>query len=234
MIEVIPFASLGRFDNEWLAARYHFSFANYRNAKRNGFGPLLVWNDDAIQPGTGFPPHGHRDMEIITYVREGAITHEDHLGNRGRTVAGDVQVMSAGKGIQHAEFNREDDLTRISQIWIMPDAAGHAPRWETRAFPKGEAAGRLVVLASGRDGDKEKGALWINQDAALLGATLPAGTAVSHVIESGRRAYLVSAQGTLRVNGTEVGERDGVAISGESAITIEAIGDAEVLIADLP
>jgi redox-sensitive bicupin YhaK (pirin superfamily) len=239
MIEVIPFASLGRFDNEWLAARYHFSFANYHHRERNGFGPLLVWNDDTIQPGTGFPRHGHRDMEIITYVREGAITHEDHLGNVGRTVAGDVQVMSAGKGILHAEFNREADPTRIFQIWIMPDAAGHAPRWETRAFPKGDASGRLVVLASGRKGDREKEALSINQDAALLGATLPAGTSVSHAIGQGRRAYLVVARGTLRVQGkdiggTEVGERDGVAISGESAITIEAVGDAEVLIADLP
>lgn len=136
MIEVIPFASLGRFDNEWLAARYHFSFANYRHRERDGLGPLLVWNDDTIQPGTGFPRHGHRDMEIITYVREGAITHEDHLGNVGRTEAGDVQVMSAGKGILHAEFNKEAEPARIFQIWIMPDAEGHKPRWETKAFPR--------------------------------------------------------------------------------------------------
>ena len=234
MIDVIPFASLGRFDNEWLAARYHFSFANYRNARRNGLGPLLVWNDDAIQPGTGFPPHGHRDMEIITYVREGAITHEDHLGNRGRTVAGDVQVMSAGKGIQHAEFNREDELTRIFQIWIMPDAAGHAPRWETRAFPKGEAAGRLVVLASGRDGDKDKGALWINQDAALLGATLDTGVTVRHTLAPGRRAYLVAARGKLLVNGVTIGERDGATIEDVGEITVEAVENSELLIADLP
>jgi redox-sensitive bicupin YhaK (pirin superfamily) len=234
MIEVIPFASLGRFDNEWLAARYHFSFANYRHRERNGLGPLLVWNDDTIQPGTGFPRHGHRDMEIITYVREGAITHEDHLGNVGRTQAGDVQVMSAGKGILHAEFNKEAEPARIFQIWIMPDAEGHKPRWETKAFPKGEAAGRLVVLASGREGDGDKGALAINQDAALLGATLPAGTTVTHAIGQGRQAYLVVARGTVRVNGTQVGERDGVVVSGESAITVEAVEEAELLIADLP
>jgi redox-sensitive bicupin YhaK (pirin superfamily) len=234
MIEVIPFASLGRFDNEWLAARYHFSFANYRHRERNGLGPLLVWNDDTIQPGTGFPRHGHRDMEIITYVREGAITHEDHLGNVGRTQAGDVQVMSAGKGILHAEFNREAEPARIFQIWIMPDAEGHKPRWETKAFPKGEVAGRLVVLASGREGDGDKGALAINQDAALLGATLPAGTTVTHAIGQGRQAYLVVARGTVRVNGTQVGERDGAAVSGESAIAVEALGEAELLIADLP
>ncbi len=234
MIEVIPFASLGRFDNEWLAARYHFSFANYRHRERDGLGPLLVWNDDTIQPGTGFPRHGHRDMEIITYVREGAITHEDHLGNVGRTQAGDVQVMSAGKGILHAEFNREAEPARIFQIWIMPDAEGHKPRWETKAFPKGEAAGRLVVLASGREGDGDKGALAINQDAALLGATLPAGTTVTHAIGQGRQAYLVVARGTVRVNGTQVGERDGAVVSGESAIAVEAVGEAELLIADLP
>lgn len=234
MIEVIPFASLGRFDNEWLAARYHFSFANYRHRERDGLGPLLVWNDDTIQPGTGFPRHGHRDMEIITYVREGAITHEDHLGNVGRTQAGDVQVMSAGKGILHAEFNREAEPARIFQIWIMPDAEGHKPRWETKAFPKGEAAGRLVVLASGREGDGDKGALAINQDAALLGATLPEGTTVTHAIGQGRQAYLVVARGTVRVNGTQVGERDGAVVSGESAIAVEAVGEAELLIADLP
>ncbi|MGF7207183.1 hypothetical protein GGE65_001744 [Skermanella aerolata] len=234
MIEVIPFASLGRFDNEWLAARYHFSFANYRHRERDGLGPLLVWNDDTIQPGTGFPRHGHRDMEIITYVREGAITHEDHLGNVGRTEAGDVQVMSAGKGILHAEFNKEAEPARIFQIWIMPDAEGHKPRWETKAFPKGEAAGRLVVLASGREGDGDKGALAINQDAALLGATLPAGTTVTHAIGQGRQAYLVVARGTVRVNGTQIGERDGAVVSGESAIAIEAVGEAELLIADLP
>jgi redox-sensitive bicupin YhaK (pirin superfamily) len=234
MIEVIPFASLGRFDNEWLAARYHFSFANYRHRERNGLGPLLVWNDDTIQPGTGFPRHGHRDMEIITYVREGAITHEDHLGNVGRTQAGDVQVMSAGKGILHAEFNKEAEPARIFQIWMMPDAEGHKPRWETKAFPKGDAAGRLVVLASGREGDGDQGALAINQDAALLGATLPAGATVTHAIGQGRQAYLVVARGTVRVNGTQVGERDGAVVSGENAIAVEAIGEAELLIADLP
>lgn len=241
MITVVPFSSLGQFDNDWLAARYHFSFANYHHPERDGFGPLLVWNDDAIRPGTGFPRHGHRDMEIITYVREGAITHEDHLGNRGRTVAGDVQVMSAGKGILHAEFNRESDLTRIFQIWIMPDAAGYPPRWETRAFPKGDAAGRLVVLASGRKADYGSGALRINQDAALLGATLPAGTTVDHGLSAGRRAYLVASCGRLLVNGVEVGERDGAAIGPADAaadtgivIRISAVEDAEVLIADLP
>jgi redox-sensitive bicupin YhaK (pirin superfamily) len=153
MIEIKNFDRLGRFDNDWLSARYHFSFANYYDPGRMGLGPLRVWNDDTIQPGTGFDLHGHRDMEIITYVRRGAITHQDHLGNQGRTEAGDVQVMSAGSGIMHAEFNQEDDTTQIFQIWIEPAVHGVAPRWETRSFPKAGREGRLVPLASGRKAD---------------------------------------------------------------------------------
>ncbi|MEX0760206.1 MAG: pirin family protein, partial [Tistlia sp.] len=141
MIDPRPFDSLGRFDNDWLAARYHFSFAGYHDPRRGGVGPLLVWNDDTIQPQTGFEQHGHRDMEIITYVRKGAISHRDHLGNEGRTEAGDVQVMSAGKGILHAEFNREAEPTQIYQIWIRPETAGVPPRWDARSFPKAARAG---------------------------------------------------------------------------------------------
>jgi len=234
MIEVIPFRSLGRFDNDWLAARYHFSFADYRDPNRGGFGPLRVWNDDTIRPNSGFAPHGHRDMEIITYVRSGAITHTDHLGHQGRTEAGSVQVMSAGTGITHAEFNREDTPAEIFQIWIQPDRRGHAPRWETRPFPPGEKTGRLAVLVSGRPGDAERGALWINQDAALYGAALAAGQRVEHALEPGRRAYLVAARGAFLVNGCEVGARDGIALADLPAIIIEATGDGEIVLADLP
>lgn len=234
MIEVIPFETLGRFDIDWLSARYHFSFAEYHDPHRMGFGPLRVWNEDTIQPGQGFPPHPHRDMEIITYVRTGAITHEDHLGNRGRTAAGDVQVMSAGRGIVHSEYNLEDTPTQIFQIWIRPDRPGHAPRWDTRTFPKGDRAGQLVVLASGREVDRDKDALLIHQDAALLGATLRPGDSVTHVLAPGRRAYLVPARGRLEVNGRPVGARDGVKIADEPAVTIRALEDSEVLMADLP
>ena len=229
MIDVMPFDSLGRFDNKWLAARYHFSFAGYYDPARLGLGPLRVWNDDTIQPGTGFDLHGHRDMEIITYVRRGAITHQDHLGNRGRTEAGDVQVMSAGTGIMHAEFNLENDITQIFQIWIEPDQAGVAPRWETRRFPKQDRAGELIALASGRDPD----ALMIHQDAALLGATLPAGRSVSYRLDPGRLAYLVPATGAIDVNGVPAGARDGVTLSEVEEIAILAREDAEVLLADL-
>ena len=244
MIEIRTFDELGRFDNDWLSARYHFSFANYHDPARMGFGPLLVWNDDTIQPGRGFDRHGHRDMEIITYVREGAISHEDHLGNRGRTEAGDVQVMSAGSGIMHAEFNHEAESTRIFQIWIEPSRSGVAPRWEKRQFPKGDRSGVLVALASGRHGnaagepDRADGALPIHQDAAILGATLKAGQRVTHRLDGGRRAYLVVARGAVEINGVKApvraNERDGVTISGEPEITIAAVADSEILLADLP
>ena len=236
MIEIRPFAELGRFDNDWLSARYHFSFANYNDPAHRGFGPLLVWNDDTIQPGRGFDRHGHRDMEIITYVREGAISHEDHLGNRGRTEAGDVQVMSAGTGIRHAEFNLETEPTRIFQIWIEPSRTGVTPRWETRQFPKGDRGGALIALASGRNGTSEEpdGALPIHQDAAILGATLAAGQSVTHRLDGGRRAYLVVARGAVEINGTATAERDGVTIDGEPEITIAAVKDSEILLADLP
>jgi redox-sensitive bicupin YhaK (pirin superfamily) len=135
MIQVRSFDSLGKFRNEWLNARHHFSFGGYHDPARMGVGGLRVWNDDEIAPGTGFGAHPHRDMEIITYVREGAITHRDNLGNEGRTEAGDVQVMHAGTGITHAEYNLEATPTRIFQMWLMPNKAGVAPGWGARAFP---------------------------------------------------------------------------------------------------
>ena len=233
MIDVRRFDSLGAFRIDWLDAKHHFSFGNYMDHGRMGWGPLRVWNDDAIQPHTGFDPHPHRDMEIITYVREGAISHEDHLGNKGRTEAGDVQVMSAGTGIAHAEYNREDDVTRIFQIWIIPNRRGLPPRWEQRAFPKGESAGSLVVLASGRPQDEGTDALPIHQDAAILGATLPKGTVVTHQLGD-RLAYLVPAKGRVKVNGVTVDARDGAAIKAEPTLTIEALDEAEILLADLP
>ncbi len=232
MIHIQPFEDLGRFDNDWLSARYHFSFAGYRDPARGGVGPLIVWNDDTVQPGRGFEPHGHRDMEIVTYVRTGAISHEDHLGNRGRTEAGDVQVMSAGTGIRHAEYNLEAEPTRIFQIWIEPAETGLAPRWEKRRFPKDASAGALIALASGRPGHED--ALPINQDAAILGATLARGQRVSHHLEAGRQAYLVPARGSVQINGVGAKARDGVSVREETEITIEAMEDAEILLADLP
>ncbi|MGE4324441.1 MAG: pirin family protein, partial [Sphingobium sp.] len=175
-IERRAFASLGHADHGWLDARHHFSFANYHDPDRMGWGAIRVWNDDAIAPRTGFPPHPHADMEIITYVRTGAITHQDSLGNKGRTQAGDVQVMSAGTGIRHAEYNLEDETTTLFQIWVLPRERGGAPAWGARPFPKGDRAGALAVLASGYEEDVD--ALRIRADARMLGGTLKAGDTI--------------------------------------------------------
>src|SRR5689334_22457068 len=168
MIERRPYSELGGGDLGWLKTKHHFSFADYRDPERMHWGAIRVWNDDEIAAQSGFPPHPHADMEIITYVREGAITHEDSLGNRGRTEAGDVQVMSAGTGIRHAEYNLEHQPTTIFQIWIIPDERGGAPAWGAKPFPKGDRSGRFVALASGRSGRPDDGdALPIRADARV-------------------------------------------------------------------
>ena len=177
MIDIRPFNTLGGADHGWLRARHHFSFANYHDPARLGWGRLRVWNDDEIAAKSGFPPHPHADMEIITYVRTGAITHQDSMGNQGRTEAGDVQVMSAGTGVRHAEYNLEDELTTIFQIWIETDRPGAQPSWGARPFPRADRSGRFQVLASGREGDD---ALPINADARILGATLNAGETIRY------------------------------------------------------
>ncbi len=230
MIEPRPFAGLGGADHGWLKAKHHFSFASYYDPKRMGWGPLRVWNDDQIAPNTGFPPHPHADMEIITYVREGAITHQDSLGNKGRTAAGDVQVMSAGSGVRHAEYNLEPVGTRIFQIWIEPDRRGGAPTWGAKPFPKSDRSGRFVALASGFESDAE--ALPIRAQARVLGATLVKGESVSYPIGSDRHGYLVPAVGTVEVNGQTIGPRDGAAIHKEAVLTITALEDAEIVLVD--
>src|SRR5579864_8270977 len=155
MIDIRPFNSLGHANHGWLDAHHHFSFANYHDPKRVGWGRIRVWNDDTIAAQSGFPPHPHRDMEIVTYVRAGAITHQDSMGNKGRTAAGDVQVMSAGTGIRHAEYNLEPETTKIFQIWIQPTRQGGAPAWGAKPFPKGDRSGRFVALASGIANDND-------------------------------------------------------------------------------
>jgi redox-sensitive bicupin YhaK (pirin superfamily) len=230
MIEKRSFDSLGSFQNEWLNAKHHFSFGSYFDPKRIGWGALRVWNDDEIQPGEGFAPHPHKDMEIITYVRDGAITHRDNLGNEGRTEAGDVQVMSAGSGIYHSEFNREDELTRIFQIWIIPETSGGEPRWDAMEFPKGASAGDFVVLASGNP--ERDGGLMIRADAKVLGATVEAGKSVTHALPQDRQAYLVLATGSAKVNGETLKARDGAAIRDVGEIIIEADEDTELVLVE--
>ena len=229
MIDVRPFASLGHADHGWLDARHHFSFANYYDPRRLGWGAIAVWNDDRIAAKSGFPPHPHRDMEIITYVRSGAITHEDSMGNRGRTGAGDVQVMSAGTGVRHAEFNREDEDTTLFQIWVQTDRPGAKPSWGMKPFPKADRSGRFQVLASG---DPDDGALTINADARVMGATVTGGETLALELAPERHAYLVASTGCIAVNGVSVGPRDGVAITGETRVEISASEDAEIVLVD--
>jgi hypothetical protein len=230
MIDRRAFEHLGAANHGWLDARHHFSFAGYHDPARMSWGALRVWNDDAIAPKAGFPPHPHADMEIITYVREGAITHQDSLGNTGRTGAGDVQVMSAGTGVRHAEYNLEGDTTRLFQIWIEPDAPGGAPAWDARPFPKSDRSGRFVALASGLPGDAD--ALPIRASARVLGASLKAGESADYQLADGRRAYLVPAKGRVEVNGVALNARDGAAIADEPSLRVTALDDAEVVLVD--
>jgi len=231
MIELRPFESLGGANHGWLDAKHHFSFASYHDPARTHWGALRVWNDDTIQPHTGFPPHPHRDMEIVTYVRSGAITHEDSLGNKGRTEAGDVQVMSAGTGIRHSEYNREDEETRIFQIWIVPTSQGDAPQWGAKPFPKGERSGQFVVLASGHEQDAD--ALPIRADARVVGATIRAGETVEYPLGTDRKGYLVPATVAVSIDGQRIGARDGAAISDLETLSVTAIEDSEIVLVDI-
>lgn len=236
MIDIRPFSSLGHADHGWLNARHHFSFAHYHDASRMNWGQLRVWNDDVIAAGTGFPTHPHRDMEIITYVREGAITHTDNQGNKGRTEAGDIQVMSAGTGIAHSEYNEEATETRIFQVWIVPNETGTAPSWGSKPFPKGEREG-FVTLACGKNdakrGDGADHALTIRADARLAAANLKAGESVEYSLDPGRKVYLVPATGAVDINGQRANARDGVAISDETTLTFTAIEDTEIVLVEV-
>jgi len=230
MIDVRPFGSLGGASHGWLEARHHFSFAQYYDPKRVRWGRLRVWNDDLIAPKSGFPPHPHSDMEIITYVRSGAITHKDSMGNHGRTAAGDVQVMSAGSGVRHAEYNLEEGPTTLFQIWIEPDQRGGAPGWGARQFPRADRSGNWSILASGKG---DEGALAIRADARVAGVTLESGQEVVWESEPHRHIYAVAATGVIEIDGHLARARDGVAATGESQLRFRALeGPAEIVLTD--
>jgi redox-sensitive bicupin YhaK (pirin superfamily) len=231
MIELRPFKTLGGANHGWLNAKHHFSFAEYHDRDRIGWGSLRVWNDDTIAPNTGFPPHPHANMEIITYVRKGAITHQDNLGNTGRTEAGDVQVMSASSGIVHSEYNRESESTQIFQIWVQTASRGGEPHWGARPFPKGDRAGKFVILASGFEGDSE--ALPIRANGRILGAALKAGQSIDYALGTDRLAYLVPASGVVEIDGVTVNPRDRAAISQGETLRVTALEDAEIVLADI-
>lgn len=230
MIERRPFAGLGHANHGWLDATHHFSFASYYEPSRMGWGALRVWNDDSIAAKNGFPAHPHSDMEIITYVREGAITHQDSMGNVGRTAAGDVQVMSAGSGVRHAEYNLEDETTTLFQIWIEPAGRGGEPSWGAAPFPKGDRSGRFVTLASGYANDED--ALPIRAEARVMAATLKAGELAVLEVDPKRHLYLVPARGSVTVNGVRIEGRDGAAITDVATLEITGIDDAEVVLVD--
>ncbi|MFM0643828.1 pirin family protein [Paraburkholderia bryophila] len=222
--------SLDRADHGWLRAKHHFAVSADGNAAHAPLGPLVVWNDDEIAAGSGFPMHGHRDMEIISYVRQGVLGHRDTLGSEGVISAGDVQVMSAGAGIRHAEFNRGDVPLKLYQIWLRPRETGGTPRWDTKPFPRGDRSGRFVVLASGFTADED--ALPIRADARVLGAMLKTGEQVRYELAARSQAYLVVASGRIEVNGEHVGPLDGVAITQVAAAQISALEDSELVMVD--
>ncbi len=227
MIEHRPFATLGGGDLGWLRAKHHFYVGGRSNPEHRALGDLYVWNDDDIAPGAGFPAHGHVDVEIITYVREGYVAHKDSLGNEGRIEAGDVQVMSAGAGISHDERGSPHERTKIFQIWLQPRARGGEPRWGTKPFPKHDRAGRFVVLASGYEEDAK--ALSIRSDARVLGATLVTGQSLSYDLSRAQKAYLVSTAGSVKINETVIGPGDGAAIKNEERLQITALDDTELV-----
>jgi quercetin 2,3-dioxygenase len=230
-VVVRPAAERGHTRIDWLDSRHTFSFGEYHDPAHMGFGTLRVLNDDRVAPGRGFATHGHRDMEIITYVLEGALAHQDSLGTGSVIRPGEVQIMSAGTGITHSEFNDSTaDPVHFLQIWIVPDRRGLVPRYDQQAIDRRELEGRLRVVVSpdGRDGS-----IVIHQDATMLAARLAAGEATEHALAPGRRAWVHVARGAIGVGGESLVAGDGVAITGEPRVAIRAADDAEVLVFDL-
>ena len=231
MIQLRRKVDLDSQDLGWLKARYHFSVRPSGNTQHRPLGSLIVWNDDELAPGSGFPMHPHRDVEIISYIREGAITHRDDAGGEGRIAAGDIQVISAGSGIRHTEFNRETTPLKLFQIWIRSNHRGAPPRWQSKPFPASHNAGRMVTLASGLSGDND--ALRMHADARVMGVTLKAGETVRHSLAASSQVYLVPAGGSLLVNGDPVATGDGIALGEVPQIVIEATEDAEVVMVEV-
>jgi len=222
----------GHANHGWLDSHHTFSFADYHDPKEMGFGALRVINEDRVEPGQGFGTHGHRDMEIITYILEGALEHRDSMGNGSVIRPGDVQRMSAGRGVRHSEFNPSpDEAVHFLQIWIEPSVTGIEPGYEEKRFADADKKGRLRLIASpdGRDG-----AVTLRQDAFLYATLLDKGDAVTHKLAPGRKAYVHVARGTLQVGGTPLKAGDGMKVSNESGITLAGADHAEVLVFDLP
>lgn len=222
----------GHFDMGWLDTRHTFSFGEYYDPRYLGFSALRVINEDRVAPGKGFPTHGHRDMEIVTYILEGALEHKDSLGTGSVIRPGDVQRMSAGTGIQHSEFNHSTDApVHFLQIWILPNQKGIAPSYEQIAVPSEERRDRLRLIGSA---DGRDGSVTIHQDISLYAGLLSAGAKLEHPLGAGRAGWMQVASGAVEINGTEAQTGDGLAVVKEAAVKITALSPAEVLLFDLP
>ena len=232
MLNLIKSADRHHSDLGWLSTYWHFSFADYHDPKNMNFGPLRVFNDDVVQPGMGFDMHPHRDMEIITYVLEGQLEHRDHMGNRGIVHPGEVQVMSAGRGIMHSEYNASKELpVHLMQLWIMPRQKNNTPRWEQKQFSVDQRAGKLLPVVSAGD---VAGTLPIDQEATIYVSRLEAGQSVSHDLATGRRAYLFLMSGAVELNGVAVEAGDQCRIESEPNLRIKGTEPAELILLDLP
>jgi hypothetical protein len=231
MLTVRPATERGHAQHGWLDSRHTFSFAEYRDPRHMGFRALRVINEDRVEPGRGFGKHHHEDMEIVTYVLDGVLAHEDSLGNGAAIHPGEVQRMSAGTGIDHSEFNHAADRrVHFLQIWILPERAGLAPSYEQRAFPFAERSGELLLVAS-RDG--RDGSVVVHQDVEIHAGRLARGARVAHALRPGRHAWIQVARGALVVNGVALAAGDGVAASDEARLDVVATGGAELLLFDL-
>ncbi len=231
MITIRNAAERGRTKIDWLDSRHSFSFGEYYDPRHMGFRDLRVINDDRVIPGAGFPMHSHRDMEIVTYVLDGALEHRDSLGNGSVIRPAEVQRMSAGTGIRHSEFNpSREHPVRFLQIWILPERAGLAPGYEQRAFDRGAALGKWLTLGAP---ENRGGVLTIRQDVEVATAILDRGASLTRELNPERYAWLQVARGAVELRNQRLGEGDGAAVSGEAALSIKAAEDAEVLLFDL-
>jgi quercetin 2,3-dioxygenase len=231
MIQVRKAAERGHFDHGWLDTHHTFSFGDYYDPKHMGFRSLRVINDDRVQPGQGFGMHGHRDMEIVTYVLDGALEHKDSMGNGSVLRAGELQRMTAGTGVRHSEFNPSDtEGVHLYQIWLLPQRKGLEPGYEELAVGEEEKRGRFRLVASPNGAD---GSLTLHQDARLYLASLLRGEGVAHDIERGRAAWLQVLRGSVNVLGYDLAAGDGVAVTDENAVSVQATVPSEVLLFDL-
>jgi redox-sensitive bicupin YhaK (pirin superfamily) len=230
MITIRKASDRGGADYGWLQTAYTFSFNTYNDPEHMGFRTLRVMNEDVVQAGGGFGEHGHRDMEIVTYVLSGALGHRDSMGHASVLRAGELQRMTAGKGVRHSEMNASDEPVHLYQIWLLPERAGLEPGYEQKAFPEAERQGawRLVASPDARDGS-----LKIHQDATIHLASLDAGTELARPIAPGRHAWLQVLRGSVELNGQALETSDGAAVSDETSLTLRADGPAEVMLFDL-